>query len=577
MSAPGPGDDLHVETSPSLRKRLHHEVEASDLESTPTKRHRSAGRPTSTRDAFDTDEAPVSPITTKLQLDDSLDDTDEPRPSNDDDETPKPAPRRRGRPPKSASKGNTPTPRANRTALLKTPTKTLAAEDGTPRRLAADRSARKKSVKALLAQVRNGASDSDSDEGGRLVREIYDSSADEDADADEPLPSAAAAAATAADPSTPSKTPRRGRPPKKARSPTPPRDLPPHEQYFLHNKPGRPKTSDNHLGALALLTHEEYFDVLRSRRDRHAADIEYLESLHAQSFPQWTFEASQGFSLCLYGFGSKRALLHKFARHLHRSKAHRSAHKVVVVNGYAETTSAREVLGIIGAAVQPTNGRVPLSQPAVMVQAIAAHLASRDVHLTLLVNSIDAPPMRKPGMQAALAQLAALPRVTLVCSADTPDFSLLWDIGVRTAFNFVFHDCTTFVPLTVEVDVVDSVHELLGRKAHRVNGREGVAFVLRSLPENAKNLFRLLLGELLITMEEEGSMGDDGVGVEYRMLYNKAVEEFICTSEMAFRTLLKEFHDHQIITSHKDALGTELLSVPFGKDELEAILEDLME
>jgi origin recognition complex subunit 2 len=31
-----------------------------------------------------------------------------------------------------------------------------------------------------------------------------------------------------------------------------------------------------------------------------------------------------------------------------------------------------------------------------------------------------------------------------------------------------------------------------------------------------------------------------------------------------------------MITSRKDALGTELLSIPFGKEELEAILEDLM-
>jgi len=38
----------------------------------------------------------------------------------------------------------------------------------------------------------------------------------------------------------------------------------------------------------------------------------------------------------------------------------------------------------------------------------------------------------------------------------------------------------------------------------------------------------------------------------------------------------QRFHDHQIITSHKDSLGTELLSLPFRKDELEAILEDLM-
>ncbi|KLU84972.1 origin recognition complex subunit [Magnaporthiopsis poae ATCC 64411] len=68
----------------------------------------------------------------------------------------------------------------------------------------------------------------------------------------------------------------------------------------------------------------------------------------------------------------------------------------------------------------------------------------------------------------------------------------------------------------------------------------------------------------------------EGPVVEYRIMYNKAAEEFICSSEMAFRTLLKEFHDHQIITSRKDPLGTELLCLPFRKDELESILEDLM-
>jgi len=31
-----------------------------------------------------------------------------------------------------------------------------------------------------------------------------------------------------------------------------------------------------------------------------------------------------------------------------------------------------------------------------------------------------------------------------------------------------------------------------------------------------------------------------------------------------------------MITSQKDVLGTELLSLPFRKEELEAILEDIM-
>ena len=39
---------------------------------------------------------------------------------------------------------------------------------------------------------------------------------------------------------------------------------------------------------------------------------------------------------------------------------------------------------------------------------------------------------------------------------------------------------------------------------------------------------------------------------------------------------MHRFYDHQMISSRKDALGTELLHVPFRKDELEAVFEDLM-
>ena len=35
------------------------------------------------------------------------------------------------------------------------------------------------------------------------------------------------------------------------------------------------------------------------------------------------------------------------------------------------------------------------------------------------------------------------------------------------------------------------------------------------------------------------------------------------------------FLDHQMITNKKDALGTELISVPFRQEEMEAILEDV--
>ncbi|KAL8946117.1 MAG: hypothetical protein Q9222_007445, partial [Ikaeria aurantiellina] len=77
--------------------------------------------------------------------------------------------------------------------------------------------------------------------------------------------------------------------------------------------------------------------------------------------------------------------------------------------------------------------------------------------------------------------------------------------------------------------------------------------------------------------EGAAAVGSKGACIEYKTLYQKVVEEFICSSEMGFRQLLKEFHDHQMITSRRDVTGTEMLGVPFRKDEMEAILEDLVE
>lgn len=538
------GQPAEVSEPPqSLRKRSYQDLEPiqeSDIETTPSKRIRSSGHYSPITDDFPTNGLSYSHSTESSDVPTILT-TDV---LGSDEETPKAiTPRRRGRPPKNAkalTNGDTPTPKASRTALFETPTKAAGANAATPR--AADRSAKRKSTRALIEHVvGDGLSDEEDEDG--LARQIYEWSEDDEEDLEDvqggaDMSGAATDATTGDEATTPSKTTKRRGRPKKAKSPTPPRDLPPHELYFTHNKPGRPKTSNNNLSSLALLTHEEYFNIINDYKDRHAGDIEYLETLHAESFPQWTFEMSQGFGICLYGFGSKRRILHKFAKHLHARRKNPKADKIVIVNGYAPTTTLREILSSVGAAVDSSQ-RIPLSQPATMVQHITKQLSTTPMTLTIIINSLDAPALRKPGSQAILAQLAAHPQIQLICSADTPDFALLWDIGVRSAYNFLFHDCTTFAPFAVELDIVDEVHELLGRTARRVNGREGVAFVLRSLPENAKNLFRLIVGEVLIAMEEEGG-GEEEMGVEYRMVYNKAVEEFICSSEMAFRTLLKE-------------------------------------
>ncbi|ESZ94982.1 hypothetical protein SBOR_4602 [Sclerotinia borealis F-4128] len=465
----------------------------------------------------------------------------------------------------------------------------ITGTDETPRlRRNIDRSARRKSTRTLIERTVLGNTSDNDDEEEDIANQIYDSEEDDEAGIENDDTNQATG-----EPSTPSKR-GVGRPKKtktRQRSLTPPQDLAPHELYFSQNRPGRSKTANSNLSSLALLDHEEYFSLARSYKDQHEDDMNFLHDVHAKSFNQWQFELSQNFNICVYGWGSKRSLLLKFAEHIYNAMADHSRERIVVVNGYVQNLTIRDLLNTVASSISG-NGTKIGSQPAEMLENLTNLLdEDKTQHVTLIIHSLDGSALRRPAPQMILSRLSFHPQVHLIVSVDHPSFHLLWDSSLRSTFNFLFHDCTTFLPYTVEVDVVDEVHDLLGRSGRKVGGKGGVSFVLKSLPENAKNLFRVLVGEQLAAMDEspagEPDDGDDEEGlhgagsrksepgVEYRVLYQKAVEEFICSNEMNFRTLLKEFHDHQMIESRKDTLGTEMLFVPFRKEELENILEDI--
>ena len=413
--------------------------------------------------------------------------------------------------------------------------------------------------------------------------------------------------ADSADIQTPRK---RGRPKgsKTKRSPTPEGDLAPEERYFWQNRPGPAQVSSNTLGSLNLLTHEEYFEEIRKTEDHHDPEKAYLIKLHARSYPQWRFELDQGYNVCLYGYGSKRDLLSKFANWLYTKM--KPAPCIIVVNGYTPRLNIRTVINTIATAIVKEEDRLRLvGSPQEMLDTLLAHLSidPPDQKIILIVNSIDAVPIRRTSIQTLLSNLASHPSVSLIATADTPSFPLLWPSTTRDKYTFIHHDCTTYAPYTAELDAVTEMNDLLNRKGRRTGGKEGVSFVLKSLPENARSLYRILLSEVLsLIADAEGGGGgmysdddderidpdlfdtpprrkrkpaapnEEELAVEYRALYQKATEEFICSSDMNFRFLLKEFHDHQMITTRRDASGAELLGVPLSKEDMEGVLEDLV-
>ncbi len=444
----------------------------------------------------------------------------------------------------------------------------------------ADRSARRKSARTIIQRtIADDLTEDDGDED--LARLIYDSEEqeeeeedkDEDEDEDEDaVDSGNGGEEDKQDQENVSQTPSkraRGRPKgskNRKRSSTPPQDLPPHEIYFFQNRAGGTKTSNNNLSSLKLLDHEEYFSLMRDYKDPHADDMEFLQDIHSRSFIQWQFELSQAFNICVYGWGSKRKLLTSFAEHVYKSQTDHQNNKIVVVNGYFHNTSVRDILNTLAGAVSDHPPKLG-SQVTEMLETFCEMLeAGKAKHITIIIHSIDGSALRRATAQTLLARLASHPQIHLIASAEHPSFHLLWDSPLRSTYNFLFHDCTTFQPYTAEVDVVNEVHELLGRSGRRVGGKEGVTFVLKSLNQNSRKLFQLLIAEQLAAMDEDGGYGGGGdensdideldnnrrrgnvisnkrieQGVEYRLLYQKAVEDFICGDEVAFRTLLKEY------------------------------------
>ncbi|CAG8042571.1 unnamed protein product [Penicillium salamii] len=482
----------------------------------------------------------------------------------------------------------TPTHKSKARGLFATPTKPKSATAATPSRVKnADRSARKKSARVLFEHDEDAAWDGSE----RLAEEILQGDEPEPENPDQTV-AESVEPEDAAEKGAKQPKRRAGRPKgaRNKRSPTPEGELPAHERYFFQNRAGPNKTSNATLNKVPLLTHEEYFEKLENYQDPCREEKEYLLSLHHRSFPQWAFEFDEGFSICLFGYGSKRKLVDQFAEWIYNHRLSDSANSpIVIVNGYTPGISIRTIFATIVTAVMGESAPTKLgAQPTEVLELLQSVLQSRpgdQEPVTVLINSIDAPPLRRAANQALLARLAATPRIRVLVTADTPNFPVMWDISLRDQFNLVFHDCTTFLPFSAEADVVEEVHSLLGRKGRRVGGKDGVGFVLKSLPENARNLYRLLLTEL-ITGLDDGHQSDDEApvdggrteetGIEFRMLYQKATEEFVASSEMMFRTLLKEFHDHQMITSRMDASGMEILGVPLSRDEMEGVLEDLV-
>jgi origin recognition complex subunit 2 len=386
----------------------------------------------------------------------------------------------------------------------------------------ADRSARRKSTRHFVHEEESGEDSED-----ELVKRVYGGDEEEEGEDD------------TEDGATKRK---RGGKAKKREVTPPPDVLEGPESFFHQNRKGRQHTSTSSLASLKQMDHGRYFGLLREHTPDHVPDREFLLQVHTDDFGQWIFELSQGFNLLLYGYGSKRKLLLSFAEKIYTRPG-----SVVVVNGFITGIKIKDVLGTVATALLGANHNVKLGvSPNDMLENLLSLLDEASAQkMTVVFHNLDGEALRQERSQAVIARLAAHPKISLVASIDHIRAPLLWDAARVSQFNFLWHDATTFEPYTVEIPPDEALSLVDG--AGRAGGTKGVKYVLASLPSNAKSLFRILVSHQLQAMVDDGDAGKgkkvdaSDYGVEYRVLYQRAVGEFICSNDVAFRTLLKEY------------------------------------
>ncbi|KAI9239644.1 MAG: origin recognition complex subunit 2-domain-containing protein [Podila humilis] len=342
------------------------------------------------------------------------------------------------------------------------------------------------------------------------------------------------------------------------------------ERYFqdLYQKS---RTSNNTLSKLPTLEQGDFVQALKRAPAKHTREMEMLTLLYEEQFPQWYFELVSGFNLLIYGYGSKRQLLTKFATTMLTDAP------LIIVNGYFPTLNLKDILDkILSTALQYSGPAGTLQEQIAFIHAYFKQPDRAVQKLYLLVHNIDGSGLRSEKAQTALSLLASCPQIHMVASIDHINANILWDTVKAARFQWCWHELTTFKSYLAETSFENSIMVRQGEL-----GARGIQFVLASLTSNGKGLFKVL-AEHQIQNEREsaGSGSGEGknqtdLGMAYNALFKKCQENFLVSTAVTFRTQLTEFRDHRIVQSKKGADGVEILYIPLSANVLEGILDNM--
>lgn len=285
------------------------------------------------------------------------------------------------------------------------------------------------------------------------------------------------------------------------------------DEYFV-TQSEKVITSDRTLEHLrnSRLTKEKLETLLANQNhvsSQHKKNICSLTKNYSMLFPMWYFIMEQGYTVLLYGLGSKRCLINNFHKSI-------SYHPSLVINGFFPSLTTKDILdGIIIDLLElncPSNATECID---VIEKALRKNLKDR---LYLLIHNIDGIMLRSSKAQDLLSYLANIPNVCVLASIDHINAPLLWDHTKHSKFNFFWWDTTTFLSYQEETSYESS---LLVQQTGAI-ALSSLHNVFLSLTSNAKSIYILLAKNQL-----NNNNNVNFTGMAFKDLYRAAREGFL--------------------------------------------------
>jgi origin recognition complex subunit 2 len=351
------------------------------------------------------------------------------------------------------------------------------------------------------------------------------------------------------------------------------------EGYFLaHGAPSRRKAASRKRGSksgplvdaaapaaperkrkiaeLDLHDPEHVARLLRDLPEPHVEERERLFATLVEEFPAWNRELRAGFSLLLYGFGSKKTLLDAFAHDQFAED------RVIVINGFHPLLTAGRVVAVVQAAALEGTGRTVPAGLALRARCefIGQCLADAGTELRIVLHNIDGPGLRNLRGQRMLSEIAAIPRVRLAASIDHVKCPLYWDSVCAAKFNFVWHEAATYAPYALETAYAAPVVA----KREEVNIRR-IFVVLAAVTRKARGVYALLARWQLDNPDRARH------GLSFHRFHDEACRKFLADTASGLRQQITEFVEHQLMEPARSD-GEERFFIPFDEDVLNDII-----